>query len=120
MSTPKKVLVTGAGGFIGHHLTTYLAARGYCVRGVDIKEPEYEATAAHDFRLLDLRDMASCLEATAGVDEVYALAANMGGIGFIETNKAVIVHDNTLINTHMLEASRQHGAVGAPASCGSP
>jgi nucleoside-diphosphate-sugar epimerase len=109
LSTPKKALITGAGGFIGHHLTKYLVARGYWVRGVDIKEPEYEATAAHDFQVLDLREWQNCLEATRGVDEVYALAANMGGIGFIEMNKAVIVRDNTLINMHTIEAARQNG-----------
>jgi len=108
VSTPKKALVTGAGGFIGHHLVKYLVARGYWVRGVDIKEPEYEATAAHDFRVLDLREAASCLEATAGIEEVYALAANMGGIGFIETNKALIVRDNTMINMHTIEAARRN------------
>jgi nucleoside-diphosphate-sugar epimerase len=104
-----RVLVTGAGGFIGYHLTKYLADRGYWVRGVDLKEPDYEATAAHDFRLLDLRTWESCLAATEGIDEVYALAANMGGIGFIESNKAVIVRDNTLINLHTIEAARVRG-----------
>jgi nucleoside-diphosphate-sugar epimerase len=106
MPSHTRVLVTGAGGFIGHHLVKYLIARGYWVRGVDIKLPEYEATAAHEFRLLDLRYWENCLEATRDVDEVYALAANMGGIGFIETNKAVIVRDNTLINLHTIEAAR--------------
>src|ERR671914_140778 len=108
MSETTKVLVTGAGGFIGHHLTKYLVERGYSVRGVDIKEPEFETSAASDFRLLDLRRWDSCLEATEGVQEIYALAANMGGIGFIETNKAVIVRDNTLINMHTIEAARQN------------
>lgn len=101
-----KVLVTGAGGFIGHHLVSYLASLGYWVRGVDIKQPEYAPTAAHEFLLLDLRYWENCLAATEGIDEVYALAANMGGIGFIETNKAVIVRDNTLINMHTIEAAR--------------
>jgi GDP-D-mannose 3',5'-epimerase len=107
--SPKKVLITGAGGFIGHYLTKYLAARGDWVRGVDIKPPEYEATRAHEFRVLDLRFWENCLEATRGIDEVYALAANMGGIGFIEANKAVIVRDNTLINHHTIEAARVNG-----------
>lgn len=106
MSTQTRVLVTGAGGFIGHHLTKYLTAWGYHVRGVDVKRPEYEPTSAAEFLDLDLRYWENCLEATRDVDEVYALAANMGGIGFIESNKAVIVRDNTLINLHTLEAAR--------------
>ena len=109
MSTQTRVLVTGAGGFIGHHLVSYLKDLGYWVRGVDIKAPEYEATRADEFELLDLRRWGNCLQATRGIDEVYNLAANMGGIGFIEHNKAVIMHDNVLINIHMLEAARLNG-----------
>src|SRR6266851_6290799 len=96
MTEQTRVLVTGAGGFIGHHLTKYLVDRGYWVRGVDIKEPEFEPSVAQEFEELDLRRSGNCLAATSGVDEVYALAANMGGIGFIESNKALIVRDNTL------------------------
>ena len=103
------VLVTGAGGFIGHHLVSYLVDRGYRVRGADVKYPEYEATRAHEFELLDLRRWENCLAATRGATEVYNLAANMGGIGFIEANKAVISHDNALINIHMLEGARLNG-----------
>lgn len=106
----KRVLVTGAGGFIGHHLVRYLVAKGYWVRGVDIKEPEFEASPAHDFQLLDLRRWDACLIATNGIEEVYHLAADMGGIGYITSNHADITRNNLLINTHMLEASRINGA----------
>jgi len=104
-----RVLVTGAGGFIGHHLVTYLKKRGYWVRGADIKSPEYSATDADDFQLLDLRRWENCLAATEGVDEVYALAADMGGMGFISANHGLILHNNSLINIHTLEAAREHG-----------
>ncbi len=104
-----RILVTGAGGFIGHHLVKRLKADGYWVRGVDIKEPEYEATAADDFRLLDLRYWENCLEATKDIDQVYNLAADMGGIGYITAFMADISRNNILINAHMLEASRTNG-----------
>jgi nucleoside-diphosphate-sugar epimerase len=73
---------------------------------VDVKYPEYERTRAQSFEILDLRRWSDCLQATREIDEVYNLAANMGGIGFIETNKAEITRDNSLINLHMLEAAR--------------
>ena len=104
-----RVLVTGAGGFIGHHLTKFLKKHGYWVRGADLKHSEYEPTPADEFEILDLRRWDACLQATRGIEEVYNLAANMGGIGFIEHNKAVIMHDNVLINVHMLEAARVNG-----------
>jgi len=103
------VLVTGAGGFIGHHLATALVRRGYVVRGVDLKRPDYEETRATEFELLDLRRRDDCLLATRGVEEVYALAANMGGIGFINSHKAEISRDNVLIDAHLLEAARVNG-----------
>jgi len=107
--TQKRILVTGAGGFIGHHLVKFLQTRGHWVRGVDIKKPEFEPTTADQFLLLDLRRWENCLEATEGVTEVYALAADMGGMGYIHANHAQILHNNILINTHTLEAARQSG-----------
>ena len=101
-----KILVTGAGGFIGHHLVARLKRDGYWVRGADLTPPEYEASAADEFIEADLRRWENCLEVTEGVDEVYALAADMGGMGFISSNHARILHNNALINIHTLEAAR--------------
>ena len=103
------VLVTGAGGFIGHHLVSFLKQKGYWVRGVDIKVPEYSRVDADEFELLDLRRWDNCLQATRGIDEVYGLAADMGGMGFISAHHAEILHNNSLINTHTLEAARING-----------
>jgi GDP-D-mannose 3',5'-epimerase len=109
MSTRKRILVTGAGGFIGHHLVRRLKADGHWVRGVDIKCPEYESSAADQFEVLDLRKAESCLLATrGGIDQVYNLAADMGGIGYITANHADISRNNILINAQMLEAARQN------------
>ncbi|MDX1622636.1 MAG: NAD-dependent epimerase/dehydratase family protein [Gemmatimonadota bacterium] len=105
-----RVLVTGAGGFIGHHLVTFLKECGYWVRGADLKRPEFSATDADEFRILDLRRWDRCLEATEGIDEVYSLAADMGGMGFISSNHAQILHNNLLISTHTVEAARENGA----------
>ena len=102
----KNILVTGAGGFIGHHLSKYLVERGYHVRGVDIVEPQYEKSAAQEFELLDLRRWENTLKATQDIDQVFNLAADMGGIGYITASHAEIAANNTLINTHMLEAAR--------------
>jgi len=104
-----RVLVTGAGGFIGSHLVTYLKAKGYWVRGVDIKLPEFSETDADEFLLLDLRRWENCLEATKNIYEVYALAADMGGMGFISSHHAQILHNNALINLHTLDAARENG-----------
>ncbi|WGR91208.1 NAD-dependent epimerase/dehydratase family protein [Bradyrhizobium sp. ISRA443] len=105
----KTALVTGAGGFIGHHLVKYLVGLGYSVRGADIKCPEYEETAADEFMIADLRDPAECLRVTNKMDEVYHLAADMGGIGYITAQHAEITINNTLIDAHMLQAAQHHG-----------
>ena len=102
-------MVTGAGGFIGSHLAAYLKKNGYWVRGADIKLPEYGVSAADEFELLDLRRWENCLKATQGVDHVYALAADMGGMGFISSHHAEILHNNSLINLHTLDAARENG-----------
>jgi nucleoside-diphosphate-sugar epimerase len=105
-----RVLVTGAGGFIGHHLVKALKAQGAWVRGVDLKLPEFEASPADEFELLDLRRWDDCLQATRAIDEVFAMAADMGGMGFISHNHAQILTNNALINIHTLEAARLNGA----------
>lgn len=104
-----RILVTGAGGFIGHHLVTFLKDRGYWVRGVDRKEPEYQQSHADEFIVLDLRERESCEKATYGIDEVYALAADMGGMGFISSNHAQILHNNSLIDLQTLRAASENG-----------
>ena len=112
----RKVLVTGAGGFIGHHLVKRLKAEGCWVRGVDIKKPEFEETAADEFIRMDLRDIDNCLGALCAahvghklepIDDVYQLAADMGGIGYITAHLASIARNNILINVNMLEAARE-------------
>jgi GDP-D-mannose 3',5'-epimerase len=107
MKNKTRILVTGAGGFIGHHLVTRLKKEGHWVRGADLKLPQYETSHADEFEILDLRRFEDCLLATrGGIDQVYNLAADMGGIGFITANHAELARNNILINAHMLEASR--------------
>lgn len=109
MTKQKKALVTGAGGFIGHHLVRFLKKQGYWVRGVDIKEPEYSPKdEADEFLLLDLRYLDNCLKATEGIDEVYALAADMGGMGFITFHTYDVLYNNVCINANTAEAARQN------------
>lgn len=113
MGIMKSVLVCGAGGFIGSHLVKKLKGEGCWVRGVDLKRPEFAPTAADDFRLLDLREEANCREAVrapAGVfDEVYQLAADMGGMGFIHSAECEIMRNSALINIHMVHSGANAG-----------
>jgi nucleoside-diphosphate-sugar epimerase len=105
----QRVLVTGAGGFIGSHLVTYLKERDYWVRGVDLKLPEFADSTADEFLRLDLRLAESCRQATEGVEDVYALAADMGGMGFISSNHGTILMNNSLIDLHTFDAARANG-----------
>ena len=104
-----RTLITGAGGFIGHHLVKRLKAEGCWVRGVDLKWPEFEDTIADEFIIGDLRRPDFCLKmADSSIDEIYQLAADMGGAGYVFTgeNDANIMHNSAMINLNILEACR--------------
>lgn len=113
MNNEKTAVVCGAGGFIASHLVKHLKREGYWVRGVDIKSTEFAPTAADEFLLLDLREPANC-EAAVRVhgrpaDEVYQLAADMGGMGFIHSAECEIMRNSVLINVHMTHAAATAG-----------
>jgi nucleoside-diphosphate-sugar epimerase len=107
----KRVLVAGAGGFIGGHLVKRLKSEGFWVRGADIKTHEFAESDADEFLLGDLTDVINTRSAIAGIDEVYQLAADMGGAGYIFTGEhdATVMHDSAMINLHMLEEGRKAG-----------
>lgn len=110
----KTALVCGAGGFIAGHLVKYLKEKGYWVRGVDIKKHECRQLEADEFLILDLRQPENCKKAltlttdsSATFDEVYQLAADMGGMGFIHNAECEVMHNNVLINVNMIHASAE-------------
>jgi GDP-D-mannose 3',5'-epimerase len=110
----KRALVCGAGGFIGGHLVKKLKREGYWVRGVDIKHHEFAPTQADEFLLLDLREPGNCRAALTlpnggAFDEVYQLAADMGGMGFISVAECEVLHNNALINIHMAHTAAEMG-----------
>jgi GDP-D-mannose 3',5'-epimerase len=110
----KSALVCGAGGFIGSHLVKRLKKDGYWVRGVDLKYPEFSPTAADEFLILDLREQPNCKKAVQTpdgrpFDEVYQLAADMGGMGFIQAAECEIMRNSALINIHMTTAAATAG-----------
>jgi GDP-D-mannose 3', 5'-epimerase len=109
----KRVLVCGAGGFIGSHLVRRLKAEGLWVRGVDLKRPEFSASPADEFLLGDLRDSRFVHEAVDGVREVYQLAADMGGAGYIFTGEhdAAVMHNSATINLNVLNCGAAAGVV---------
>lgn len=108
----KKICVTGAGGFIAAHLGKKLKEQGHYVVAVDWKKQEFfkEEEFCNEFKLLDLRTLANCVAATEGCEEVYNLAADMGGMGFIQSNHSVLFYNNTMISFNMVEAARRAGA----------
>jgi nucleoside-diphosphate-sugar epimerase len=112
----KRALVCGAGGFIGNHLVTRLKTDGYWVRGVDIKRPEFSLTSADEFLVLDLREPNNCRRALtvskangSEFDEVYQLAADMGGMGFIHSAECEILYNSALINLNVIRAASTLG-----------
>jgi GDP-D-mannose 3', 5'-epimerase len=105
----KRILVNGAGGFIGGHLVRRLKAEGFWVRGVDLKRHDFYELPADEFIQGDLRDPAFVADVVANIDEVYQLAADMGGAGYIFTgdHDAAVMHNSATINLNVLESGRK-------------
>lgn len=106
-----RISITGAGGFIASHIARRLKSEGHYIIASDWKKNEHmtEDMFCHEFHLVDLRVMDNCLKVTEGVDHVFNLAADMGGMGFIQSNHSVIMYNNTMISFNMLEAARING-----------
>lgn len=107
-SSKKRAIVTGAGGFIGNHLVSFLKRKDYYVIGIDIKNPEFSTSQADIFIIADLRESHLAEKYITNAEELYMLAADMGGIGYIETVHAEVVKNNALINLHSLEAAHKN------------
>lgn len=103
----KTAIVAGAGGFIGSHLVTFLKKKGYQVTGLDLKKPEFSQTTADKFMIADLRRADLVKKYLHQVDELYMLAADMGGMGYISCNGPQIVHDNAIINLNLLQRATE-------------
>jgi nucleoside-diphosphate-sugar epimerase len=111
MTVMKRILVAGAGGFIGGHLVKRLKSEGYWVRGADLKRHDFVEPPTDEFLVGDLRDPGVVRAAVSGIDEVYQLAADMGGAGYIFTGEhdAAVMHNSATINLNMLEFGVQAG-----------
>src|SRR5258706_1772289 len=107
----KNVLVCGAGGFIGGHLVKQLKMEGFWVRGVDLKNHEFANSPADEFIVGDLRNQDLARDIVNGMDDVYQLAADMGGAGYIFTGEhdAVVMHNSATINLNVLDACYKRG-----------
>jgi GDP-D-mannose 3',5'-epimerase len=107
----KRILVCGAGGFIGGHMVTQLESEGHHVIGVDVKFHDHKESDADEFLIRDLRDFGSCMEVTRGIDEVYQFAADMGGAGYVFTGEHDddILHNSATINLNVAEACKRNG-----------
>jgi len=111
MSSTKKILVSGGSGFIGSNLAKRLKSEGHWVRIADWKRDHYfvdEKEICDEFMEIDLRDLDNCIKATEGCDWIFQFAADMGGMGFIQSNHSIILYNNTMITFNIMEAARRN------------